>query len=111
MALRTEIPARGDVAPYGAVAVHVVRRTDGDRLALLDPSARMTRHTSVRVLVDLIALNLVRNGRRLHRKCACTPDVLVLLVLQRRRRRLLVERRAAAHRVHHALSEAQALRQ
>src|SRR5690606_15926233 len=99
MALRTEIASRRDGGAHVAVAVHVVRDAERNGLGLGNAIAVVAEQAAVGVLVQLVAVDLVRDGRRLHGVGALAPQVLVLHVRQHRRTRLLGQRRPSAHGV------------
>ena len=64
---------------------HVVRRADRDGLRELGLGARVAIQALVEVLVDLVAVDAVRNGRRLHVVAARPPHVVVHGVAEQRR--------------------------
>ena len=69
-------------------------------VACVSPArVRVAGHALVRVLVDLVVVGLVRDGRRLHRVGAHALAVVVLGVDERRGLRLLLERYCGTQRV------------
>src|SRR6185436_1596440 len=61
---------------------------------------RMAVQALVEVLVDLVAVDAVRNDRRLLREVARLPDVVVHFIRHPGRLRLLHDRRRAAHGIY-----------
>src|SRR6187402_3131997 len=65
VALLAEVASRGDAVEHLAATVYVVRGADGNRLRERGLLAGVAVHAFVEVLVDLVAVDAVRNDWRL----------------------------------------------
>ncbi|MNI57630.1 hypothetical protein D3C73_1127030 [compost metagenome] len=89
VALGAEVAPRRHRRQRLAVAVHVVGDADGRGLAARAIGPAVAGQALVTVLVDLVAANAVRDGRRLFGVVSLALDILVFIFGQRRGRPLL----------------------
>src|SRR6185369_10702764 len=101
VALHAEIAPRGYVIEHLSAAIDVVRCAHGNCLRERCLGPGMAIQALVEILVYLIAVDAVRNDRRLQVIVARAPGVVVDGVTEQRWLRGFGNRQGAAHRVDH----------